>query len=111
MIPDTKQGQGIGEILKSFLNMIFHPVSNLDNNPFWNPPKTGKYKFVSKEERRTTLERFQREYPNFRRAYQIHKWIELWNTMHISDEEYRDVFLRHFEGAIKELNEDGWEMG
>jgi len=85
--------------LKRFLNSIFNPIS--DSNPFWNPPKIDKYNFVSREERRDTLEKLQQKYPEFRRAYKLHQWIELWNGMNIQDEEYKNAFLRYFEDVIQ----------
>ena len=103
---DTKQEWGVWRMLKSFLNAIFHPVSDLDNDPFWNPPNIDKYKLVSREERHATLKTLQHKYPKFKRAYKIHQWIELWNTMNISDEEYKNMFLKHLEAAIKELEAD-----
>lgn len=94
--------------LKGILNSIVNPASNLDNDPFWNPLKIGKYDFVSKEERRDILEALQQKYPKFRGAYKIHQWIELWNDMNIKDEEYKNAFLKHFESAIKGF-EETWE--
>ena len=94
--------------LKGILNSIVNPTSHLDNDPFWNPPKIDKYDFVSREERRDTLEILKHKYPKFRRAYRLHEWIGLWNDVNIKDEEFKKAFLRHFEDAIKEL-EETWE--
>ena len=99
-----KQEWRIWKILKSFLNHVFNPVSDLDNNPFQNHPKMDKYEFVSREERCDELKRLQLKYPTFRRVYTIHKWIELWNTINFEDAKHRELFLKHFESAIKEFD-------
>jgi hypothetical protein len=96
----------VGEKVKCFFNSLFSLTSNLYTDPLRNHQKTDKYDFVSREERHNTLELLKHKYPKFRRAYQIHKWIELWNTMNIQTEEYKNAFLRHFESAIEELDGD-----
>lgn len=91
--------------LKVFFNNIFNSHVDFNNDSFWQTKKIDNYKFVSKTERSDTLLKLQHKYPMFSDACRIYQWVEMWNTMSIKDGEYKAMFLRDFEDAIKNLGD------
>lgn len=85
---------------------VFYPTPKKDNNLFLNSKQIDKYEFLSKDERHEIIEMFQHKYPKFKKAYQIHQWIEMWNTIYIVDEEMKNMFLRDFENVIITFDND-----